>query len=705
MSSTISTTQLSRMETLVERLNAASAAYYGGKEELMPNYEWDALFDELTALEAATGVVLPNSPTHNVSSEYDSDTPVENVSGTKEFHEFEAKSLAKSKSIDDLIAWAGDKDIMLSWKLDGLTLVVTYDNGKLSKIVTRGNGIVGTNITHMAGYITGIPLTIPYANHLVIRGEAVISHENFKLINADLTQPYSNSRNLAAGTMNLTPDEVHGDKAWRVRMVNFIPFKLMYIAPDADTTLHIANALFCNLNMNDWNDRLLFLKNLGFNPVDRIIIHNTKTIDDDTTLTLADMLSKVIQAWTNKLRSGECPWPVDGLVINYLDVPYSETGSSTSHHNTREGFAFKWPDTAAETTLRSIDWSCATNYITPVAVFDPVQLEGTTVTRASLVNISEMERLGIGKPDETKLSVIKANMIIPKVIKAHTDGEAFTAPSVCPVCGAPTRVITSENGPDQTVKRLICSNPNCTAKQLMKFVRFVSKDGLDIDGISIKTLEQLINAGFLKTPADLFTLRQHADAIMNLPGMGETSCNNLLDAIDAARSVPAVRFVKALSIPMIGKDAAKRIFDAIGYQAACDRLRNHEHFDDIEGIGSEKNAAIHGWFAMPENMALVQQLLQHISVKDHPAKTAETAGKCSGLTFVITGSVHIYENRNAFKAYVETNGGKVAGSVSKKTNFLVNNDNTSTSAKNVKANELGIPIITEDEFMTMFGEP
>lgn len=658
-----------KMIRLTQRLNEASDAYYGGYDEIMSNYEWDALFDDLSALEQAMGIFLPDSPITHIS-----DSKAFQIGyGKQEPHEFPALSLAKSKRTKDLQHWAGDKPIWLSWKLDGSTLVVTYDNGKLSKIVTRGDGHVGINITYMAGYIDGIPLTIPYQEHLVIRGEAVISNKDFEALNMTLEEPYANPRNLAAGTLSLKPDDV---AIVQERHVTFVPFTLVYIDNNNIT-----------FDANSWGQRMLFLETIGFKPVE----HKASS---------AIMLPQDMAEFTEKLQSNQCPFPVDGLVICYDDVAYSQTGSVTGHHATRGGFAFKWPDTVAKTTLRDIEWSCATSVITPVAIFDPVELEGTTVARASLVNISEMKRLGIGQPNETTLDVIKANMIIPKVVAAHTYGTTVNIPDVCPVCHQPTRVNISTNG----AETLICTNPDCAAKQLMRFVRFASKDGLDIDGLSIKTIELLINAGVLKQLDDIFHLEQFKQLISNLPGMGERSCSKLLTAIEQSRSITPVKFIKSLSIPMIGKDAAKRIFDTIGYQGFLDRLKKQEHFDDIEGIGPERDKSIQNWFHDLTNRNLFQRLCEQLRLEDHPPKVATTNGKCTGLTFVITGTVNHFANRNAFKTYVESQGGTVTGSVSKKTDYLINNDTQSTTSKNAKAKALGIPILSEDEFINRYGK-
>lgn len=652
-----------RIEELVKLLNIASEAYYNDRDEVMSNYEWDAAFDELTELEAKTGYILPESPTQNVGV----DESLGN--GDKEKHEFPALSLAKSKDVAVLQKWAGNLPIWLSWKLDGLTLVITYDNGKLTKLMTRGNGTVGTNITFMAEYIAGFPMTIPYKGHLVVRGEALISYADFNRINSLIEnedEQYANPRNLVSGTLGLDKSRVAEVKE---RGVHFVAFTLVYIEED----------------IVSWGERMDYLKSIGFTTVDK-------------ELTSAEDLPSTIEKWTEKVKAGY-ENPVDGLVIAYDDTVYASTGSVTAHHATNAGMAFKWPDKAATTTLRDIEWSCAVASISPVAIFDPVQLEGTTVKRASLCNISEMKRLGLGANGETTLSVIKANMIIPKVVKADGKGTSFTIPSVCPVCGAPTAVHTSEKTHTET---LHCTNPNCTAKHIQKYTRFVSKTGLDIDGLSLKTIVKFINSGFIADFSDIFSIEQHKDAIIEMDGFGKRSYEKLIASIDKSKGkANYINFLYSLCIPMIGLDASKKIMNAIGSDEFNTRVHNLVGFEDIDGIGPERSNNIIEWFKDAKNVALYDKLVEILSLSAIVPNKA--SGVCDGLTFVITGDVHIYQNRNAFKAYVESQGGKVAGSVSKKTNYLVNNDATSASSKNLKAKELNIPIITEDEFVKQFG--
>ena len=648
-----------RCEELVKRLNEASEAYYGGKEELMSNYEWDAMFDELAALEAETGYILPDSPTQN--------TGYEENNGEREAHEFPALSLAKTKQISELQKWAGDKQVWLSWKLDGLTLVLTYDNGNLVKILTRGNGTVGTNITYLKNSIKGFPLKIKYKGHMVVRGEAAISYTDFELINdtiEDDDEKYANPRNLASGTLSLDdPEKV------KERHVHFYAFTLVYLEDD----------------MKSWGERMKFLEAEGFQVVDR------EAAD-------ARSLPEAVERWTKKVENGQMDIPVDGLVICFEDTEYAASGSVTGHHATRAGYAFKWQDVSAKTELLYVEWSCAASTISPVAVFKPVLLEGTTVSRASLCNISEMERLGIGK--ECTLEVIKANKIIPKCIAVTKASGKFEIPENCPVCGARTEIRVS---PKSKTKTLHCTNPDCSAKHVKKFTRFVSKSGMDIDGLSIQTMLKFMNEGFISDFADIYHLSEHAEVIKQMEGFGEKSCENMLRAIEKSRQVHPVNFIYALCIPMIGIDAGKKIIAEGGFQGFLDRLEQKRGFEDIDGLGPEKSGSVTAWYENTKNQSSLKALLKEVTIEKVDL-SADTGGKCAGLTFVITGEVHHYKNRDEFKAYVEAAGGKVTGSVTSRTNYLVNNDVESTSSKNRKAKQLGIPIISEDQFVERFGK-
>ena len=652
-----------KIEELVKTLNEASEAYYNGQDEIMSNYEWDGMFDELTRLEEKTGYILPESPTQNAG--------FEESNGEREAHEYPALSLAKTKRISDLQVWAGERPVWLSWKLDGLTLVVTYDNGKLVKILTRGNGTVGSNITFMKDAIEGIPKTVKYKGHLVVRGEAAITYTDFELINDNIEdddEKYANPRNLASGTLGL--DKSNLDKV-KERHIHFYAFTLVHL----DET------------MSSWGERMDYLEKLGFTTV----AHE---------LTDAKGLEEVVERWTKKVENGEMDIPVDGLVICYEDNDYAQTGSVTGHHASRAGYAFKWQDVSAETTLKYVEWSCAASTISPVAVFEPVALEGTTVSRASLCNISEMERLGIGEDGKTTLDIIKANKIIPKCIGVKKKEGTFTIPEFCPVCHARTEIRISEHSGTKT---LHCTNPDCTAKHVKKFSRFVSKPGMDIDGLSIQTMLKFMNLGYIHYFEDIYTLKNHADEIRSLDGFGEKSCNNMLQAIEKSKNVDPVHFIYALCIPQIGTDAGKKMIAALGTGGFFQKLHAGEGFEDIDGIGPERSTSMLDWYRQNQNRHTVAALEEILNIAEVEPKVTE-GGTCEGLTFVITGDVHQFKNRTEFKEYVESQNGSVTGSVSKKTDYLVNNDIESTSSKNQKAKGLGIPIISEDMFVERFGK-
>ncbi len=653
--------KLLQMKNLVERLNQASDSYYNGKGELMTDYEWDALFDQLKRLEEETGEILPDSPTNRVSED--------SIVGKKEEHEFAALSLAKTKQVSDLVKWAEDRPIWISWKLDGLTLVVTYDGGKLTKIVTRGNGHIGTNITHLAPGISGIPATISEKGHLVVRGEAVISYADFEQFIIESEGDYANPRNLASGSLTLKDiEEV------KQRHIQWIPFTLVYTERE----------------ITSWGERMQMLKDLGMNPVER------ERIDHPTT----ENIQQEIDKFTEKVTSKKNPFPVDGLVICYDDTVYAATGSVTGHHATRAGFAFKWQDEHAETELDHIEWSCAASTITPVAVFKPVELEGTTVQRASLCNVSECERLGIGDKG-TRLQVIKANKIIPKVINITEVVGSFVIPAECPVCHAPAVVRESESG----TKTLHCTNAACPAKQLKKFARFVSKEGINIDGISEQTVWKFINHGFIREYADFYKLKNYAFEISCFEGFGKKSVSNLLESVEKSRHTDGRHLLYALNIPLCGGDVAKKLLSRYKVKELIETARLSmfdDEFASIDGIGPEKSAKFIAWFKDDIHFQHVQHLLSELIIEEQ--EPVETGSKCQGLTFVVTGDVHHYKNRNELKAYIESQGGKVTGSVSKSTNFLINNDAASQSSKNKKAHELNIPIITEDEFIEKFQE-
>ena len=661
--------QVLRMQQLIRELNEASDAYYNGLAELMTDYEWDARFDELKQLEQRTGTTLPDSPTQKVSED--------SITGQKEEHEFAALSLAKTKQPAELVKWAEERPIWISWKLDGLTLVVTYDSGKLTKVVTRGNGHIGTNITHLSKAINGIPQKIDYKGHTVIRGEAVISYDDFDKFLIESGEDYANPRNLASGSLTLKDvEEV------RQRHIQWIPFTLVHTDEE----------------IVSWGDRMTWLEQQGFHPVERRLINHPDLASVESCLA----------AFTQEVTSKQNPYPVDGLVICYDDTEYAQTGSITGHHATRAGLAFKWQDEAAETILQEIEWSCAASTISPVAIFRPVELEGTTVKRASLCNISECERLGIGSKG-TEISVIKANKIIPKVIKVNRTEGTLEIPQECPVCHAKTEIRISEASGTKT---LHCTNNECPAKQLKKFARFVSKEGMNIDGISEQTLAKFINLGWVSEYADLYDLKTHIRELAQMEGFGEKSASNIIHSIEKSANVEAHRLLYALNIPLCGLDVCKRLLSAYPIdELVAESIKQtgdlfdpmkeaSEVFAHINGIGPEKSASFVNWFRDAHNMERYSHLREKIKVTQ--ASNEPTGNKCEGLTFVITGDVHHFKNRNELKAYIESQGGKVASAVSGSTTFLINNDITSTSGKNQKAQQLGIPIISEDDFVERF---
>ncbi len=663
---------ISRMQQLVRELNEASDAYYNGRGERMTDYEWDARFDELKRLEQETGTTLPDSPTQKVSED--------TITGQKEEHEFAALSLAKTKQPAELVKWSEERPIWISWKLDGLTLVVTYDNGQLTKVVTRGNGHIGTNITHLSKAINGIPQNIGYKGHTVIRGEAVISYDNFDRFLIESGEDYANPRNLASGSLTLKDvEEV------RQRHIQWIPFTLVYLDDDIPS----------------WGDRMDWLEQQGFHTVEHRLIEHPDL----------SSVESVIDVFTEEVTSKKNPFPVDGLVICYDDTVYARTGSITGHHATKAGLAFKWQDEAAETVLQEIEWSCAASTISPVAIFRPVELEGTTVKRASLCNISECERLGIGAKG-TEISVIKANKIIPKVIKVIRTEGVLEIPHECPVCHAVTEIRVSEASGTKT---LHCTNTECPAKQLKKFARFVSKEGMNIDGISEQTLSKFINLGWISEYADIYDLRQHIRELANMEGFGEKSASNIMRSIDRSAHVEAHRLLYALNIPLCGMDVCKRLLSAYPLDELVAMTQPQPAVEadlfapvtsdispltSIAGIGPEKSASFINWFRDARNRLRYHHLLEKLQVTQ--ASNEPTGNLCEGLTFVVTGDVHHYKNRNELKAYIESQGGKVASAVSGSTSYLINNDVTSTSGKNQKAQQLGIPILSEDEFVKRF---
>ncbi len=646
-----------RIRRLIDTLNAASAAYYGGKNEIMSDHEWDAAFDELSRLEEESGIRYPDSPTQRVSEDV--------IPGQEEKHEYPALSLQKTKEIAELVKWADGRPVWVSWKEDGLTLVATYEHGRLVRLLTRGNGVTGTNLTHLASCITGIPERIEEKGKLVIRGEAVISYADFDAFLLESGEDYQNPRNLASGSLSLKDSaEV------RRRHIRFIPFTLVH------TDREIVS----------WGERLDLLDSLGFRTVER-------------ERTEAAGLADTVRAWSEKADRGLSPFPVDGLVVNYDDTAYARGGSVTGHHETRGGIAFKWADESADTVLRQVEWSCAASAITPVAVFDPVRLEGTTVSRATLHNVSECRRLGIGGAG-SRIRVIKSNKIIPKVIAVTEASGTFTVPETCPVCGRKAVLRTSDSG----AETLHCTFDGCPGKKIRKLARFVSKGGMDIDGLSVQTLVRLINRGWIGEYGDLYALRAHEEEIAGMDGFGEKSAANLIAAVEKSRDADAARVLYALNIPLCGSEVAKLLLSRYTLDEV---IRTAAETDDsgvfsaIDGIGPEKSASVVAWMKDGENRRSLERLLGEIRVTESEKVTA--GERCAGLTFVITGDVFRFRNRAEMKRYIESQGGRVTGSVTGKTSFLISNDPLSGSGKSRKAAEMGVPVITEEEFIASYG--
>ena len=647
-------TDTRRMQELVELLNRAAKAYYQDADEIMSNYEYDALYDELQALEAQTGVTLSSSPTVNVGYEVLSELP-------KERHPSPMLSLDKTKDVAGLQAFAGDQKVVMSWKMDGLTIVLTYRDGGLVKAVTRGNGEVGEVITANARTFKNLPLQIPYKGELVLRGEAVIGYKDFEKINEEIAEvdaKYKNPRNLCSGSVRQLNSEITAK-----RNVKFYGFSLVQ-AEGVD--FHNSRAA-----QLDW------LASQGFEVVEHIVVSRE------------EIPNEVIK-FSEKIMSND--FPSDGLVLIYDDVAYGQSLGRTSKFP-RDSFAFKWADETSKTVLREIEWSPSrTGLINPVAIFDPVELEGTTVSRASVHNISIMEELELGIGDQ--IEVYKANMIIPQIAENLTRSGVKDIPKVCSVCGGATEIRSISNA-----KALYCTNPECQAKQLKSYALFVSRDALNIDGLSEATLEKFIARGFIHDFADLFHLEQHREEICEMDGFGEKSYNNLIASVEKARETTLPRLIYGLGIANIGLANAKLICKEIGHNPERVMDLTAEDLAAIDGIGDVIAGNYVAYFADAEHRELFEKLLKEVKLPEEQEDVGEQT--FAGMNFVITGSVEHFANRNEVKALIESKGGKVTGSVTSKTNYLINNNVESTSSKNKKAKDLGIPIITEEDFLRM----
>lgn len=641
-----------RIKDLVELLNKANKAYYQEANEIMTNFEYDKLYDELVGLEKETGMVLSNSPTVNVGYQVVSQLP-------KEQHNSPMLSLDKTKEVGALADFAGDRKCLLSWKMDGLTVVLTYENGELVKAVTRGNGLVGEVITNNAKTFKNIPISIPYKGRLTLRGEAIIKYSDFEQINReieDADSKYKNPRNLCSGSVRQLNSQVTAE-----RNVNFVAFALI----DADD-VDFGNSI---------EQQYKWMESQGFQVVEfRVVTRNS--------------MEDAVKYFAGKIQTYD--YPSDGLVLMFDDIEYGLSLGTTAKFP-RNGIAFKWEDEQAETTLKYIEWSPSrTGLINPVAVFEPVELEGTTVSRASVHNISIMEELELGSGDRIK--VYKANMIIPQISENLTKSGIDDLPKECPVCGHATEV-KAENG----IKTLYCPNSQCPAKHVKLFTLFVSRNGMNIDGLSEETLEKFIDAGYIKEFADIFHLDRYYEEIVATPGFGQKSYDNLMDSVEKARNVELSALIYSLGIPNIGSANAKLICKAFNNNIEKIRNASVEELIEIDGIGEIMAEKFCQYFADEDNIKKLDNLLKEVNIAEPEENT--TPQNMDGLTFVITGSVEHFANRNELKSYIEKHGGKVTGSVSAKTNYLINNDAMSASSKNKKAKQLGVEIVTEEVFL------
>ncbi|MCQ2539559.1 MAG: NAD-dependent DNA ligase LigA [Acetatifactor sp.] len=646
-----------RMKYLVEILNQAAKAYYAEDREIMSNFEYDALYDELVALEAETGVTLSNSPTIRVGYEAVDELP-------KERHETPMLSLGKTKSREELRSWLGGHEAVLSWKLDGLTVVLTYEDGKLSKAVTRGNGEIGEVITGNARTFQNVPLSIPFKGKMVLRGEAVISYSDFEAMNAEIADEeakYKNPRNLCSGSVRQLNSEITAK-----RKVRFYAFQLVS-AEGTEEELALVT------------ERFAYLSKLGFDVVEHYVV------TEDTILDRISSFEKAIESYDI---------PSDGLVLEYNDVAYGASLGRTAK-TPKHSIAFKWADELRETTLLEIEWSASrTGLINPVAIFEPVELEGTTVSRASVHNISIVKSLKLGIGD--KITVYKANMIIPQIAENLTCSDSLEIPCTCPVCGGRTEIRQANEA-----QSLYCVNEACPAKQIKSFTQFVSRDAMNIDGLSEATLEKFVDLGLIHEFADLYHLEEHRDKICEMEGFGEKSYNNLISSIDASRKTTLPRIIYGLGIANIGVANAKMLSKYFGYDMEAVLAADAEELAAIDKVGEVIAKAFVEYTHNAENQRIIRKLLSEVTIEIPVIE--EGSQTLEGCIFVITGSLNHFENRNELKDLIESKGGKVTGSVTGKTTCLINNDITSTSGKNKKAKELGVPILSEDDFLEQYG--
>lgn len=647
--------KVERIKYLVDKLNEAAKAYYAENKEIMSNLEYDRLYDELEELETETGVILANSPTVSVGYEAVDELP-------KERHESPMLSLDKTKSREELQQWLQGNPAILSWKLDGLTIVLTYRDGKLAKAVTRGNGEIGEVITNNAKTFKNLPLNISYQGELILRGEAVIGYSDFEKINqeiADEAARYKNPRNLCSGSVRQLNNEITAR-----RNVRFFAFALVK-AQGVD--FH-----------NSKEAQFSFLKEQGFEVVDYQMVRE-------------DTILEAIADFERRIENYDIP--SDGLVLTYEDIAYGQSLGRTAKFP-RDSIAFKWADELRETTLTEVEWSASrTGLINPVAVFEPVELEGTTVSRASVHNISIVKALKLGIGD--RITVYKANMIIPQIAENLTESDTLEIPKICPVCGGETMIRQTAE-----VQSLYCTNPKCPAKRIKAFTLFVSRDAMNIDGLSEATLEKFIEQGFIHEYADLFHLQQYKDKIVDMEGFGEKSYQNLAESIEAARNTTLPRLIYALGIANIGVANAKVLCRHFDYDLDKLRYADVETLSAIEGVGEVIATAFVDYMQDGENMQKLDKLMAELHIE--APKIDVDNQTLSGMSFVITGSLKHYASRNELKEEIELKGGKVTGSVTGKTTCLINNDIASTSSKNKKAKELNVPILSEEEFLAKY---
>lgn len=645
--------EIERIKELVEILNKASFAYYVQNEEIMSNFEYDKLEDELAELEKSTGVILSSSPTQKVGGSLARELP-------RFAHETPMLSLAKTKQISALADFLKSASAVLSWKLDGLTVVLTYEDGKLTQAVTRGNGQIGELITDNAKMFVNLPLQIPFSNKLVVRGEAIITYSQFEKINAEITDvalKYKNPRNLCSGSVRQLDSNIT-----KKRGVEFYAFSLSKIQ-DMDFEFRM--------------QEMEFLKSLGFS----VVGHK---------LTNAENIEADVHEFEKHIPDND--FPTDGLVLRLNDIGYGESLGTTDKYP-KDSIAFKWKDEIAKTILRNVQWSASrTGLLNPIAIFDPVELEGTTVSRASVHNVSILRELKLGIGDE--ICVYKANMIIPQISENITKTDNLILPEICPVCGKKV-----ELKKDREVSVLMCKNAECPAKQIKSFTHFVSRNAMNVDGLSESGLEKFVDNGYIKEFADLFKIERYKDEIVAMEGFGEKSFDKLLAAIRRSGKTNLPRLLYALGIQGIGVANSKSIAKHFGDDINRIRMAGAAEFSEIEGVGDVLAQALADFFSDVDKSKKLDNLLEMLEIEKKEKPTQESL---SGKNFVITGSLNHFKNRDELKAIIEELGGKVTGSVSKNTTCLVNNDVQSTSSKNKKAKELGVPIVSEEEFTQKF---